>query len=33
LGLPQKANGKGANVFTPFSKVGKFFWQQMTRIR
>src|SRR2546423_1439609 len=34
LGLPARANGKGdRNVFTPFSKIGKFFWQQMTRIR
>lgn len=34
LGLPAKANGKNdRNVFTPFSKVGKFFWQQMIRIR
>jgi len=33
LGLPAKANGKGDhNVFTPFSKLGKFFWQQMIRI-
>lgn len=32
LGLPTPvANGKG--VFTAFAKVGKFFWQQMTRIR
>ena len=34
LGLPQKAGGKSdRNVFTAFAKVGKFFWQQMTRIR
>ena len=34
LGLPAKANVKGdRNVFTAFAKVGKFFWQQMTRIR
>jgi hypothetical protein len=34
LGLPAKLNAKGdRNVFTAFGKVGKFFWQQMTRIR
>jgi hypothetical protein len=34
LGLPARANAKGdRNVFTAFAKVGKFFWQQMTRIR
>ena len=34
LGLPAKAGGKSDhNVFTPFSKLGKFFWQQMIRIR
>lgn len=34
LGLPQKVNAKGErNVFTAFAKIGKFFWQQMTRIR
>jgi len=34
LGLPLKQNAKGdKNVFTAFAKVGKFFWQQMTRIR
>jgi len=35
LGLPAPAGiPKGdKNVFTPFSKLGKFFWQQMTRIR
>ncbi|MDX6574553.1 MAG: hypothetical protein QOE96_506, partial [Blastocatellia bacterium] len=33
LGLPAKANSKGGgNFFTAFAKVGKFFWQQMTRI-
>jgi hypothetical protein len=33
LGLPAKPNSKGGgNVFTAFAKVGKFFWQQMTRI-
>ena len=34
LGLPAKVNTKGdRNIFTAFAKVGKFFWQQMTRIR
>jgi hypothetical protein len=35
LGLPAKTgNQKGdKGVFTAFAKVGKFFWQQMTRIR
>jgi Peptidase family M1 domain len=34
LGLPARANAKGdRNVFTAFAKVGKFFWQQMTKIR
>ncbi len=34
LGLPVKANAKGGgNVFTGFAKVGKFFWQQMIKIR
>jgi len=34
LGLPTKTNVKGdRNVFTAFAKVGKFFWQQMTKIR
>jgi hypothetical protein len=34
LGLPAKLNARGdRNVFTAFAKVGKFFWQQMTRIR
>jgi hypothetical protein len=33
LGLPAKPNAKGGgNIFTAFAKVGKFFWQQMTRI-
>ena len=33
LGLPAKPNTKGGgNIFTAFAKVGKFFWQQMTRI-
>jgi len=34
LGLPSKQNPKGdKNIFTAFAKVGKFFWQQMTRVR
>ena len=34
LGLPAKPNAKGdRNIFAAFAKVGKFFWQQMTRIR
>src|SRR5712692_3580814 len=35
LGLPARVgNAKGEkSVFTAFAKVGKFFWQQMTRIR
>ena len=34
LGLPSKQNAKGdKNIFTAFAKVGKFFWQQMTRIK
>lgn len=35
LGLPPHiGNAKGdKSVFTAFAKVGKFFWQQMTRIR
>ena len=32
LGLPAPV-GNGKSVFTAFAKVGKFFWQQMTRIR
>jgi hypothetical protein len=33
LGLPAKTNTRGGgNFFTAFAKVGKFFWQQMTRI-
>lgn len=33
LGLPAKPNAKGGgNFLTAFAKVGKFFWQQMTRI-
>lgn len=34
LGLPSRQNAKGdKNFFTAFAKIGKFFWQQMTRIR
>lgn len=33
LGLPNRPPAKGGNFFTAFAKVGKFFWQQMTRIR
>lgn len=35
LGLPGKPGQKngGRNAFTAFARVGKFFWQQMTRIR
>jgi hypothetical protein len=36
LGIPSKQNGAKANdknAFTGLAKVGKFFWQQMTRIR
>jgi hypothetical protein len=34
LGLPSRQNVKGdKNIFTAFGKIGKFFWQQMTRIR
>lgn len=34
LGLPAKADAKSdKTVFTPFAKLGKFFWQQMTKIR
>lgn len=35
LGLPVRANvkGGGGNVFTGFAKVGKFFWQQMIKVR
>ncbi len=33
LGLPAKPNPKGGgNFFTAFARMGKFFWQQMTRI-
>lgn len=36
IGLPTKASSAKAgdrNAFTAFARVGKFFWQQMTRIR
>jgi hypothetical protein len=34
LGLPTKNDAKGdRTVFTPFAKLGRFFWQQMTKIR
>jgi len=34
LGLPAKPNSqKGGNALGAFARVGKFFWQQMTRIR
>jgi aminopeptidase N len=35
LGLPVKPNQKGGDrgPLTAFARVGKFFWQQMTRIR
>ena len=34
LGLPARTDTKGdKTVFTPFAKLGKFFWQQMTKIR
>jgi aminopeptidase N len=36
LGLPQKPGPQKSgdrNALTPFAKLGKFFWQQMTRIR
>jgi len=32
LGLPANAKGD-KTVFSPFAKLGKFFWQQMTKIR
>ena len=33
LGLPPRTDGKGdINLLTPFAKLGKFFWQQMTKI-
>ena len=34
LGLPARAEAKGdKTMLTPFAKLGKFFWQQMTKIR
>ncbi len=36
LGIPQRAESQKSgdkNAFTAFAKLGKFFWQQMTRIR
>ncbi|MEO7970032.1 MAG: M1 family aminopeptidase, partial [bacterium] len=36
MGLPAKANaqrGNDRNALSAFARVGKFFWQQMTRIR
>jgi hypothetical protein len=30
---PQRSSGSDKNAFTAFAKVGKFFWQQMTKIR
>ena len=36
LGLPARADaqrGSDRNAFTVFGRLGKFFWQQMTRIR
>lgn len=34
LGLPAKVDVKGdKTVFSPFAKLGRFFWQQMTKIR
>src|SRR5215831_712700 len=33
LGLPPRTDAKGdKNMLTPFAKLGKFFWQQMTKI-
>jgi hypothetical protein len=33
LGLPARTDAKGdKNMLTPFAKLGKFFWQQMTKI-
>ena len=32
-GEPGKRKGGDRNAFTAFARVGKFFWQQMTRIR
>jgi hypothetical protein len=35
LGIPSRSTQKGGerNAFTAFARLGKFFWQQMTRIR
>jgi hypothetical protein len=36
LGLPSKPNQQKSgdrNALSPFARLGKFFWQQMTRIR
>ncbi|MDQ2936675.1 MAG: hypothetical protein M3R67_04125 [Acidobacteriota bacterium] len=36
LGLPARSNpqrGGGRNALKPFTRLGKFFWQQITRIR
>jgi hypothetical protein len=36
LGIPQKQSQQKSgdkNAFTALARVGKFFWQQMTRIR
>ena len=34
LGLPAKTNGRGdRNPLNALGRVGKFFWQQVTRIR
>jgi hypothetical protein len=34
LGIPSRTDVKGdKNVFSPFARVGKFFWQQMIKIR
>jgi hypothetical protein len=35
LGLPPKPNqgGRDRNPLNAFARVGKFFWQQVTRIR
>jgi hypothetical protein len=33
LGLPGKPNQKGGNPLNAFARVGKFFWQQVIRIR
>jgi len=34
LGLPPRSEAKGdKTMLYPFAKLGKFFWQQMTKIR